>query len=290
MNERDKLANKVGFLGITGNIFLFIIKIIIGLISNSRSMIADSFNSAGDVFASFMTWLGSRISSVPNDKDHNFGHGKAEYIFSMLISISMMLVAIKLLYDSVMAVIYGNVVNYSIFLIIVCVITITVKLCLYLYANSVYKKYDNLLVKSNMMDHRNDIIVTSCTLMAIILSKYGIYWVDGAVGIGISIWIFITGVKIFKESYDVLMDIAIDDESKNKILSIVKSYDKVKRIGDIYSIPVGYNYIIVLTVYVDGRMHTDKSHKLTEKLEEEILKRKKRKKNVIVHIEPYKNR
>ena len=290
MNERERLTNKVGFFGIIGNIFLFIIKIIIGLISNSKSMIADSFNSAGDIFASFMTWLGGRISSVPNDDDHNFGHGKAEYIFSMLISISMMLVAIKLLFDSVMSIINGNIVNYSILLIVICITTIIVKIILFLYAKYVYKKYDNLLVKSNMIDHRNDIVITSFTLLAIILSKYGIYWFDGVVGTMISIWIFIVGIKIFRESYDVLMDTAIDNESKNKILKIIKGYKDIKRIGDIYSIPVGYNYIVVLTIYVDGRMHTSTSHELADEIEEMILKSNKRIKNVIVHIEPYKNR
>ena len=287
MDERSALANKVGFFGIVGNILLFIIKIIIGLISNSRSMIADSFNSAGDIFASFMTWLGSRISSVPNDSDHNFGHGKAEYIFSMLIGISMMVVAIKLLYDSVISLIYGNVVNYSVYLIIICIITIVVKIILYLYCKWVYEKYDNLLVESNMLDHRNDIIVTSFTLTAIILSKYGIYWFDGIVGIGISIWIFIVGIKIFKESYDVLMDTAIDSESKHKILGIINEYKEIKRIGEIYSIPVGYNYIIVLTIFVDGRMHTATSHKLADELEERIKNGNKRITDVIVHIEPF---
>lgn len=287
MSERDKLANKVGFFGITGNIFLFIIKIIIGLISNSRSMIADSFNSAGDIFASFMTWIGSRISSVPNDDDHNFGHGKAEYIFSMLISISMMLVAIKLFYDSVISIVYGNVVNYSVLLIVICITTIVVKISLYIYSKMVYKKYDNLLVKSNMIDHRNDIIITSFTLIAIILSKYGIYWFDGVVGTLISIWIFIVGVKIFHESYDVLMDTAIDSESKSNILMIIKSYKDIKRIGDIYSIPIGYNYIVVITIYVDGRMHTSTSHSLADEIEEKILNSNQRIKNVIVHIEPY---
>ena len=287
MSERDSLANRVGLFGIIGNIILFIIKIIIGLISNSRSMIADSFNSAGDVFASFMTWLGSRISSVPNDDDHNFGHGKAEYIFSMLISISMMLVAIKLLYDSIMSIVNGNIVNYSILLVVICIITIIVKISLYIYSRIVYEKYDNLLVKSNMIDHRNDIIITSFTLIAIILSKYGIYWFDGIVGTMISIWIFIVGVKIFRESYDVLMDTAIDSESKNKILGIIKEYHEVKRIGDIYSIPVGYNYIIVLTIYVDGRMHTSTSHSLADEIETRIMKSNSRINNVIVHIEPY---
>ena len=287
MNERDKLANRVGTYGILGNTILFIIKIIIGIISNSRSMIADSFNSAGDVFASFMTWLGSRISGVPNDNDHNFGHGKAEYIFSMLIGISMMILAIKLLYDSLMSLIYGNVVNYSLFLIIICFITIIVKLSLFFYSKNIYEKYDNLLVKSNMLDHRNDIIITTFTLLAIVLSKYGIYWFDGLVGLFISIWIFIVGVKIFHESYLVLMDTAMDNKSMRQVLSIIKSYKEIKRVGDIYSMPIGYNYIVVITIFVDGRMHTATSHQLADDIENKVKSNNDRIKEVFIHIEPF---
>ena len=287
MNERNSLANKVGFFGIVGNIILFIMKIIIGLISNSRSMIADSFNSAADIFASFMTWLGNRISSVPNDNDHNFGHGKAEYIFSMLIGISMIILAIKLLSDSILSLIYGNVVNYSIILIVICIITILIKTGLYLFCLVAYKKYDNILVKSNMLDHRNDIIITSFTLIAVILSKYGIYWFDGIVGTCISIWILIVGIKIFKESYDVLMDTAIDNDSKKKILGIIKEYHDIKRIGEIHSIPVGYKYIVVLTIFVDGRMHTATSHELADEIEKRIKNTNERITDVVIHIEPF---
>ena len=287
MSERDSLANRVGFFGILGNTILFIIKVTIGIISNSRSMIADSFNSAGDVFASFMTWLGSRISSTPRDSDHNYGHGKAEYIFSMLIGISMMIVAAKLLYDSIKSLVYGNVVNYSIFLIVICIITVIVKVCLYMYCKTIYQKYDNMLVESNMLDHRNDIVITLFTLIAIILSKYGIYWFDGVVGTLISVWIFFVGVKIFRESYDVLMDKAIDNEAKRQIKGIIKSYKEVKRIGEIHSMPVGYSYIVVLTIFVDGRMHTATSHDLADEIEKRIKSGNERVKEVIVHIEPY---
>ena len=79
-------TKKVGILGILGNIFLLIIKGSIGFITHSQAMIADSFNSGGDIFASLMTFIGNKISSVPHDQNHNFGHGKAEYIFSMLAS------------------------------------------------------------------------------------------------------------------------------------------------------------------------------------------------------------
>ena len=287
MNERSILANRVGFFGILGNTLLFVIKIIVGIISNSRAMIADSFNSAGDVFASFMTWLGGRISSVPNDNDHNFGHGKAEYIFSMLIGISMMIVAGKLFYDSIISLIKGNVVTYSLILIIICIVTILVKIILYFYCKFVFLKYDNLLVKSNMLDHRNDIVITSFTLISIILSKYNIFWFDGIVSAFISIWIFLVGIKIFRESYDVLMDTAIDNDAKKQILQTIKSYKEIKRIGEIYSIPVGYNYIVVFTIFVNGRMSTAMSHKLSDEMEKRIKKDNGRITDVFVHIEPF---
>ncbi len=286
-NERNIIAKKVSIWGIIGNFLLFLIKIVIGILSHSQSMIADSFNSAGDVFASFMTWIGNRISSVPNDNDHNFGHGKAEYIFSMLISISMIVVAGYLFYDSLESIIHGNQLIFSYHLLIVCFITFLVKISLYLYAKKNYLKKANLLIKANMLDHRNDMVITLFTTISIILAKNNIYFVDGIVGIGISLWIFITGVKIFKESYDVLMDISLDNESKNNLLEIIQSYHEVKRIGNIYSIPIGYKYIVVLTIFVDGQMQTKDSHLIADEIETKIIKNSDKIEQVIVHVEPY---
>ena len=79
MDKKFLETKKAGIYGIIGNIFLLIIKAIIGFISNSQAMIADSMNSAGDIFASLMTFIGNKIASAPVDDDHNLGHGKAEY-------------------------------------------------------------------------------------------------------------------------------------------------------------------------------------------------------------------
>ena len=95
--DRFKAAKKASILGIVGNIFLLIIKAIVGFISHSQSMIADAFNSAGDIFSSIMTYIGNRISSKEADADHNLGHGKAEYIYSLLISITMIIMSITLI-------------------------------------------------------------------------------------------------------------------------------------------------------------------------------------------------
>lgn len=176
--DRYKETKKAGILGIFGNIFLLIIKSIVGFISGSQAMIADSANSAGDIFASLMTFIGNKIASEQKDDTHNFGHGKAEYIFSLFISISMTIVALKLLYDSIISLINNNEFESSMFLITVCIITILVKLCLFLYTNSLSKKYPNILLDANKKDHRNDCIVTTFTLISIILSYYNIYWFD----------------------------------------------------------------------------------------------------------------
>ncbi len=276
--NRFEQTKKAGLFGILGNLFLLIIKGTVGFLFKSQSMIADAANSAGDIFASLMTFIGNRIASEPGDKSHNFGHGKAEYI-------SMIFVSAKLLYDSSISLIYRDTFTFSWFLVAVCITTILVKLFLFLYTYHLSKKYDNILLKANMKDHRNDCIVTTFTLISILLSLLHIYWFDGIVGIGISIWICYTGVKIFMESYNVLMDISVDANTEKMILDLAHSYKEIKKLDDISSTPVGYQYIIVLTIYVDGNMTTFDSHSLADSLEQDITGLDKVYKTII-HVNP----
>ena len=286
--DRFKVTKRVGALGIIGNILLLVIKAIVGVMSKSQAMIADAANSAGDIFASAMTAIGNKIASEPKDETHNFGHGKAEYIFSLFISMSMIIIAFKILFDSIASIIYGNVIEFSWWLIIVCVITIITKLALYMYSKNALKKYKNILLESSMKDHRNDCIVTSFTTLSIILSQFNVNWFDGVVGIGISIWIFYTGAKIFIESYNVLMDSSLDTKTTNEICEYINKIPEVKGIESIYSIPTGYKYMIVVTILVEGDLETYKSHDIADDLEEKIVKNFEEIDKVIVHVEPIK--
>lgn len=283
--DRYKSTKTAGMLGIIGNIFLLIIKATIGFIAKSQAMIADSVNSASDIFASLMTFIGNKIASKPGDEDHNFGHGKSEYIFSLLISISMIAISLKLLIDAIYSLIFGNIVNYSISLVIVCIVTILTKLLLFIYTNKLNRKYNNILLKANSKDHFNDCIVTSFTLISILLASKGIYWVDGLVGLGIAIWICFTGIKIFVESYNVLMDISIDENTKDIILDLIHNYKEIKSVENIYSTPSGYKYVIILTICVDGNMSTFDSHSLADSVERDI-KLLDNVSNVIIHVNP----
>ena len=277
---------KASIFGIIGNIFLLIIKLIVGFASNSIAMISDAFNSGADVFSSIMTFIGNKIASKPADHDHNLGHGKAEYIYSMLISIAMTLTGIVVLKDALFSIIYKNKVDYSIYLIIVCLTTIITKLILYIYTKSLSKKYNNLLIKANSNDHRNDCFLTLLTLISCIFSKYNIYCVDGIVGILISIWILISSIKIFIQSYDVLMDKTMSTEIKDNVFDIINKYDDVKKVIHFNSTPVGYQYQISFTIYVDGKMTTSESHEIADALEKEITSSIDEIYLTIIHVNP----
>lgn len=270
--NRFTSAKSAGILGIIGNLFLLIIKGIIGFLTHSHSMIADAANSASDIFASLMTYIGGKIASKPYDDDHNMGHGKAEYLFSFLISISMIIIAINFLFNSLKSLVIGATFTFSWSLVIVCLITIVIKASLYFYTKALSKTNPSLLLISNQNDHKNDCIITIFTLISALLGLLNIYWFDSLVGIAISIWICYTGFQIFIESYNVLMDKSIDEEHKDIILKVIRKYPEIQKINHFNSSPVGYKYLISVTIFVDGEMSTFKSHEIADNLEKELNK------------------
>ena len=286
--DRFKRAKRASILGIIGNIFLSIIKGIVGFICNSQAMIADSFNSFGDVFSSFMTYIGNRISSKEPDEDHNLGHGKAEYIFSFLISIVMFLTAVTVIKNAIMTYINKTPINFNYYLVIVCIITIIVKFSLFLYTNSIYKKDKNILIKANSKDHRNDCFITTLTLISSICGLYGYYIVDIIIGIIIAAWIGYTSIKLFIESYDVLMDKSIDDSTKEEVLEIIKRHKEVIKVNHFNSTPIGYKYQISFTIFVDGDLSTFESHDIANSLEREIEKEIDEIYLTVIHVNPIK--
>ncbi len=277
---------KASILGVIGNIFLLIIKGIIGIVTNSQAMIGDAINSAGDIFSSIMTFIGNKIASTPCDDDHNLGHGKAEYIYSMLISIAMFLMVIGIFKGSITSLFNPDKYVFSWGLIFVCIVTIITKLCLYFYTKSLSKKYNNLLLDANSKDHRNDCLLTTLNLVASIFSLFGIYFVDGLVGILIGIWILIGAIEIFKKSYDVLMDKSISEVTKKRVYEIISRHPEIKNVIHFNSTPVGYQYQISFTIYVDGNMSTFESHKIANDLEKEIDKKIDEIYLTVIHVNP----
>lgn len=284
--NRFKSVKVASIFGVVGNLFLLIIKSSIGILTNSQAMIADALNSFGDIFSSLLTFIGNKIASKPIDDDHNLGHGKAEYIYSMLISIFMLLTGLFVLKSSISSI--GKRFEFSKFLILVCVVSILVKFILFIYTNKLSKKHNNLLIKANSHDHRNDCLITLSTLISCICGYYNIFYVDAIVGSLIAIYMIISSIKIYKESYDVLMDKCISNDTKFKVYEIINGYDEIKKVNHFNSTPIGYKYQISFTIFVDGNLSTFESHDIADKLEKEITKKVDDIYLTVIHVNPIK--
>jgi len=284
MNETNT-AKKVGKIGVLANVFLLTMKFVVGFIFKSQALIADAINSLGDVFSSLLTYVGGKISAIPEDEDHEFGHGKAEFVASLLIGIFMVIVSIDMLYDSISSIISGDHFVFSWLLILIPIITIIVKLILYFYVSKIGKNINSLLISANAKDHRNDVIISCGVIIGIVFGYFGIYYADGIIGGIISIIIAITGVKIVYEAYQVLIDKCIDVDIVNDIKEEIESFNNVRHVDSIKSKPTGNLHMLIVKISVDPEMSVRESHKIAGKIRAELIQRDNIY-DVLVHINP----
>ena len=266
VDKKSNVTAKVGLVGILGNLFLFIIKIIVAVMSKSQAMLADSINSGTDILSSLMTLIGGKLAAEAPDKGHNYGHAKAEYVFSLIISLIMGYLAIKIAWDGAGSLIDRNVFEISWYLILVCVITMITKFFLYIYTHKIGEKNDDILILANAQDHKNDILVTASVLVGVIAAVFKIYWLDGIIAICIATRIFYVAIDFFVQSYTVLIDRSMDDVEIKEIESIIKTYKNIDHIDRITSKSTGKSFIVIVKVSVDGNMTVNESHQIAGKL------------------------
>ena len=285
ISGRSKQTKKIGIIGMVGNLFLFIIKIVISLITKSQSMLADSINSATDILSSLMTFVGGKISGNNSDANHNYGYGKAEYVFSLIISLIMGYLAIKISAEGVTSLVEHNIFEFSYGLVIVCLITICTKFFLYKHTIKIGKETENILILANASDHKSDMLVTASVLVGVLAANLGIYWLDGVVAICIALKILFDATRIFTESYAVLIDKSMSETELNKIHEIIKSFENIDHIDKVTSKAAGKSFVVIIKVSVDGNMTVNESHEIAGKLKAEVMKLKDIY-DVVVHINP----
>ena len=286
--DRYNSVKKASIVGIISNIFLCFIKGIIALFTNSMAMFAEAFNSICDLSTTFIIYIGNKISNKSKDEKHNYGYGKAEYIYSMIISVMIIISTFVIIKNSVIALIKNNKYNFSIYLIIICIISIIIKAFLFAYINKLSKKYNNLMLKANAIEYRNDCIMTTINLISCILSMYNIYFIDSLVGILIALFTCFSSYKIFRESYDILLDKSLSKDTKNSVMKIISKYSDIQKIIHFNSCFIGHKYQISFTICLDGNMTTYESHNIADSLEKEIDEKIDEIYLTILHVNPVK--
>ncbi len=284
-SNKSNEVKRVGAIGVIANLFLLCIKFIVGFVFRSQGLIADAINSFGDVFSSIVTFVGGKISSKPADDDHEFGHGKAEFVASLLIGIFMVFVSFKTIRSGFDSIINKESLIFSLILLIVPIITILVKGLLLMYCKRLAKTNNSLLLEANAKDHRNDILLSLGVLIGIVASKYGYTYVDGLVGIAISGVIVVTGLMIIKEAYDVLIDKCIDADKVDEMRKSIEELHGVNHVDSIKSKPTGTLHMMVIKVSVNPDMTVRESHKIAGQIRE-LVCRNDDVYDAVVHINP----
>ena len=221
-----------GIVGIVLNILLFVGKFVAGFISGSVAVTADAFNNLSDAGSSVISLIGFRLASQKPDPHHPFGHGRFEYISSLIISMVIVMMGFELGRDSVVKIITPEEVEYSALTFIILGISILAKFYMFIYNRSIGNKIDSTTLRATAMDSISDTVSTTAVLLSAILTvKTGIL-IDGWVGLAVAGFIMFAGVSSAKETIDSLLGTPPDQEFCQSVEEIVLSHEGMIGIHD----------------------------------------------------------
>lgn len=221
-----------GAVGIALNILLFAGKIIAGTISGSVAVTADAFNNLSDAGSSIISLIGFRLASQKPDPHHPFGHGRFEYIASLIISIIIVLMGFELGKSSFEKIVAPQAVEYSAVTFAVLGVSVLVKLYMFFYNNSVGKKIDSATMRATAMDSISDAVSTGAVLISAVIAMFTNLALDGWMGLVVAAFIMVTGFKSAKETIDSLLGTPPSPEFVKQIEDMTLQYDDIIGVHD----------------------------------------------------------
>jgi cation diffusion facilitator family transporter len=234
-DEKVRLAygTLTSAIGMCCNIFLFILKGIIGLTIHSISIISDGFNNLSDCMSCLITLFGYRLSAKPADKEHPFGHGRMEYVVSFIVAIIIFIFGFQLLNTSIDKIIHPDEVSFNLVLVIILAASILVKVWMAFFYRSIGTKINNMAVKAASDDSRNDVLATAISLIAIVLSAFtkDIPF-DGIAGVILACFIFYSGYGIAIEIINQLLGAPASNELTAAIRNQMLSHKEIVGVHD----------------------------------------------------------
>ena len=222
-----------GSVGIGFNILLFIGKFLAGLISNSIAITADAFNNLSDAGSSLITLIGFKMAGQKPDPEHPFGHGRIEYLTGLLVSLLILLMGVELIKSSVSKILHPEATECTPMVAGILIVSILVKLYMYLYNRSTGRKIDSAAMMATAADSLSDMLSTSVVLIATLIGKFTGLQIDGWCGLLVGIFILYAGFSAAKDTISPLLGQPPQKEFVEKIESIVQSYPQVLGIHDL---------------------------------------------------------
>ena len=283
--KQNKRMIFVSKFAIVINIVLALLKIISGNIFRSVSLISDGLNSLSDLITNILVIIGLKVGENPEDKEHPFGHGKIESVFSVIIGTFIMITAFDIIKENIMGLFQmkGEVIS-SPMPVIITVIVIVIKIFQLFFMKNKTKDYRGALINSLLEDYKADIVISISVLMGILLSRINPVF-DVFVGVSVAIYIMYSGYNLIKDNALILLDSQDEDllESVRKDLS---EFDEIENAHDFRMTTSGKNIYLFIDVRMNKSLTIDEAHEITNKISKFIKHKYKNIKRVLIHAEP----
>lgn len=293
MKENTKQIYRATWIGIFANLFLAIIKGLGGSISGSKALIADALHSASDIVSSVVILFAVRISHKPPDKEHPYGHGKAENIASIIVALLLVVVGIEISISS-SKIFFGEMpVAPTNLALVIIVISIVLKEILFQYKIRLGRKYNSTALISDAWHHRSDSLSSIAVLIgvgaAILGEKFNLpmlVYGDAIAGIIVSIIVIKVGYDLAKESSIVILEKVLNDKDIKKYQETVLSIKGINHVDELLARTHGSYVIIDLKISVDSKLNVGEGHDIGKSAKSTLMKIHPEVSDVFVHINP----
>ena len=284
---RERYGKFAGVVGIVSNLLLCMIKILAGVFSASIAIIADGINNLADASSSVMTLVGFRLASIPEDKDHPYGHARIEYLTGLFVSVLIIVLGLQLLKTSVDKIIHPDPVEFSYLTVAILVAAILIKLWQAMFNVNIGKRIDSVTLMATGADSRNDVIATSAVLASVLIGKFTGLQTDGWMGCLVELFIVWSGIQLVKETSSPLLGEAPDESLVRAITETVKREPGVLGMHDLMVHNYGPGKIFAsIHIEVDADGDLMKSHDMIDNIER--LVKESLHIEFVVHMDPVK--
>lgn len=284
MNNNHKLAIREGWVSISGNVVLFVVKLWAGLASGSIAIIADAWHTLSDSLTSLIVIIGVKISAKPADKEHPFGHGRAELIAAIIIGVLLSVVAFNFVLESFKRLQIQQVVHYDTFAIVVVIISVVAKEAMAQYAFFVAKQASSPSVKADAWHHRSDAISSAVILVGIFIGRH-IWWMDSVLGILVAVLISYAAYGIMRDAMRTMLGESPEEGMVQTVNAVCKSeslldlkphHFHIHRYGD--------HVEMTMHIRLPDNMTVFDAHEIATRIETRLLEENNI--AITIHIEP----
>lgn len=291
--EREIIGKKIAWIALISNIILTVGKIIIGIAGNSGSVFADGIHSAADIVASVAVIAVVGIANKPPDKDHPFGHGKAEVISEGIVGIILFLVSIYIIIEAALA-FAGEPSRPEFIAMYAALFSFIAKSLLYRQSMNMGEKYNSRAIIAIAYDHKADIVASLAAFFGVLLAIAGrkfaiapLLYADAAASIIVAVFIFRLAKKLIVSSVDILMEKNVDENIIEQYKTVLDRFGEVKRIDRIRARTHGHYILLDLRISLDHSLTIKQGHDIAHEIKNNIEERFPEVTEVFIHINPY---